>query len=97
MSLWQRSSASNRNVAAEGLQAEGTRAATVQHAAEVAAGATVPLNGKLARLALSIGNPWNPSSLVLAGMIPVILGQSGLSYDPLLGVIGQEAHPLGTS
>lgn len=54
--------------------------------------ATVPLNGKLARQALAVGNPWNPRSQVLAGMIPVILGQSGIGYDPLLGLIGQETE-----
>lgn len=50
--------------------------------------ATVPLNGKLARQALAIGNPWNPRSQVLAGMIPVILGQAGIGYDTLLGLVG---------
>lgn len=51
--------------------------------------ATVPLNGQLARQALDVGNPWNPRSQVLAGMIPVILRQAGISYDPLLGLVGQ--------
>ncbi|WP_314194526.1 CRISPR-associated helicase Cas3' [uncultured Arthrobacter sp.] len=51
--------------------------------------ATVPLNGKLARRTLAIGTSWNPRSQVLAGMIPVILGQAGIGYDPLLGLVGE--------
>lgn len=49
--------------------------------------ATVPLNGKLARQALSAGNTWNPASRVLKGLIPIVCGQAGIGYDPLLGVI----------
>ncbi|RNL59203.1 CRISPR-associated helicase Cas3' [Arthrobacter oryzae] len=49
--------------------------------------ATVPLNGKLARRALAIANSWNPQSRVLTAMIPVILGQGGIGYDTLLGLV----------
>ncbi|MCB5280470.1 CRISPR-associated helicase Cas3' [Arthrobacter sp. ES1] len=53
--------------------------------------ATVPLNGKLARQALAVGTQWSPRSQVLAGMIPVVLGQAGIGYDPLLGLVAQGA------
>ncbi|MBT2520858.1 CRISPR-associated helicase Cas3' [Arthrobacter sp. ISL-28] len=49
--------------------------------------ATAPLNGNLAHRALAIGNPWNPQSRVLAAMVPVILGQAGIGYDALLGLV----------
>lgn len=49
--------------------------------------ATVPLNGKMARLALTIGNQWNPKAQVLKWILPVIIGQAGIGYDPRLGVI----------
>lgn len=49
--------------------------------------ATVPLNGRLARRALEISNPWTPESRVLQGMTPVIIGQAGVIYDNLLGII----------
>lgn len=53
--------------------------------------ATVPLNGKLARRALTAGNPWKPQSRILGGVVPIILGQAGIGYDPLLGIIDLEA------
>jgi hypothetical protein len=49
--------------------------------------ATVPLNGKLARQALDGVGPWSPAARVLAGMVPVVLEQSSIGYDPLLGVL----------
>jgi CRISPR-associated endonuclease/helicase Cas3 len=54
--------------------------------------ATVPLNGKLARRALDTGNAWNPQTHVLQGMTPLVLGQAGLGYDRLLGLVGLEAQ-----
>ncbi|MBE4719513.1 CRISPR-associated helicase Cas3' [Pseudarthrobacter sp. AB1] len=65
--------------------------ATDRPALRQAMEATVPLNGKLARRALTAGNPWNPRSRILEGMVPIILGQAGIGYDPLLGVIDLEA------
>lgn len=49
--------------------------------------ATVPLNGRLARKALNSVGAWNPASKVLNGMLPVVFGQGGLGYDPVLGLI----------
>lgn len=49
--------------------------------------ATVPLNGKMARLAMKVSNRWNPKARVLQRTLPVIIGQGGIGYDPLLGVI----------
>jgi CRISPR-associated endonuclease/helicase Cas3 len=56
---------------------------SLRHAME----ATVPLNGKLARQSLKNGNAWNPASRVIKSMVPIIFGQAGLGYDPVLGVI----------
>ncbi|WP_284750808.1 CRISPR-associated helicase Cas3' [Arthrobacter sp. efr-133-R2A-120] len=61
---------------------------SLRHAME----ATVPLNGKLARQSLKAGNAWNPSSKVLKSMVPIILGQAGLGYHPILGVIDLGAN-----
>lgn len=54
--------------------------------------ATVPLNGRLARLALNAQSPWNPASKVLQGFVPFVYGQGGLGYDPALGLIELEGR-----
>jgi hypothetical protein len=54
--------------------------------------ATVPLNGKLARRVMELGTAWAPKSAVLRGMVPLILGQASIGYDPLLGIIDLEVN-----
>lgn len=54
--------------------------------------ASVPLNGRMARQAMTVDTPWNPASRVLQGMLPLIIGQGGIGYDPLLGVIDSREH-----
>lgn len=54
--------------------------------------ATASLNGKLARRALGIGNPWAPASRVLQSMVPIIIGQGSLGYDQTLGLVDLEVN-----
>jgi CRISPR-associated endonuclease/helicase Cas3 len=66
-------------------------------ALRIAMEATVPLNGKLAcralefRRTIETGNPWKPESRVLQGVTPIVIGQAGLGYDRLLGLIDLDA------
>jgi CRISPR-associated endonuclease/helicase Cas3 len=51
--------------------------------------ATVPLNGKLACMALKATAKWAPAAGVLKSMVPIVIGQSDIGYDAALGVIDQ--------
>lgn len=35
-------------------------------------------------------NGWEPRSRVLMSIVPIVLGQSNLGYDPALGVVESE-------
>ncbi|MDO5752436.1 CRISPR-associated helicase Cas3' [Arthrobacter sp.] len=54
--------------------------------------ASVPLNGALARRVLELGIFWAPQTRSLQNMIPVVLGQAGIGYDALLGVVDMDAR-----
>jgi CRISPR-associated endonuclease/helicase Cas3 len=57
--------------------------------------ATVPLNGKLARLALDGVGRWSPAARALTDMAPIVIGKSDIDYHPALGVIGQRMSNAG--